>query len=510
MKSLVIVEDEPYMADFLINYIDWGRISIRVEGVADNGRDGLELIRKFRPDIVITDIKMPGTDGLTMIKSMKRDGIGSKIVILSSHSEFHMVKEAFTLGVSDYILKTELDEETLTRVMVKLINSISFGEKNSVTAKDLQYKRDKVKAFVFGTEKMSECNLRLRICEKGLSAAVIRLLDYEAVLKAEWNMESELLRYGLMNVLEELLDNESSGEIFQTKNDELVMLISDTDEKNSDEKTAAAVQRVCKSIESVFGFATCAGFSGFTNSSQELKGLFKSASLAADFTFVYGRSEPLSYGRIRTRLAEPGKINTNEAIAVFSSALERYDFDAAARAAEEYMRGEPFGGRLDDLYEFCDMLCLEISRLQKQLLFDKTIRSGYKKIIRTGTLDELRGYIKEELQRLSEEANENVALVPRVKRYIDENYFKKISLESIADSFGVGYQKLSREFKKKTGKSLKKYLTEIRMNEAMRLIESSEYMLYEIAEMVGYANYENFSRMFYNYFKKWPKEIERP
>lgn len=143
-------------------------------------------------------------------------------------------------------------------------------------------------------------------------------------------------------------------------------------------------------------------------------------------------------------------------------------------------------------------------------MFENTIRSEYKKIMSVGTLNELKIFIRQELLKLSKTANENVALIPRVKKYIDENYYKKISLESISEKFNVGYQKLSREFKKKTGVDLKKYLTEVRMKEAMRLIENSEYMLYEIAEMVGYANYENFSRIFYSYFKKWTKEIERP
>ena len=143
-------------------------------------------------------------------------------------------------------------------------------------------------------------------------------------------------------------------------------------------------------------------------------------------------------------------------------------------------------------------------------MFENTIRSKYKKIMSVGTLNELKSLIKQELYKLSEVENENVALIPRVKKYIDDNYYKKISLEYISEKFNVGYQKLSREFKRKTGVGLKKYIIEVRMNEAMRLIVSSEYMLYEIAEMVGYANYENFSRVFYAYFKKWPKEIERP
>lgn len=64
MIRLVIVEDEPYMADYLTNYIDWSKINIKIEAVSDNGADGLAVIRELCPDIVITDIKMPQMDGL--------------------------------------------------------------------------------------------------------------------------------------------------------------------------------------------------------------------------------------------------------------------------------------------------------------------------------------------------------------------------------------------------------------------------------------------------------------
>lgn len=508
MIRLVIVEDEPYMADYLTNYIDWSKINIKIEAVSDNGADGLAVIRELCPDIVITDIKMPQMDGLTMIKNIISEGIDCKIVILSSYSEFHIVKEAFKLGITDYILKAELDEETINRVFVKLINSIAFEKKNLDEAKRMKYKRDRIKAFIVGTEKISDCDISLRIKEKNLSVAVIKLLDYATVLKDDWNMEDELLKYGLLNVMEELLENEHTGEVTLMKEDEFAVIISDAKESNSDKRTREIVKSMCRNIENVFGFSACSGWCGFEDSGRELKKLYDNAKCAVDYTFVYGHGEPLNYNDIKNKTAN--KVNVEELILSFSSVINKYDINTAVTLIDDCMNADVFAGQLGELHEFCDMCCLEINKMQKQLMFENTIRSKYKKIMSIGTLNELKSLIKQELYKLSEVENENVALIPRVKKYIDDNYYKKISLEYISEKFNVGYQKLSREFKRKTGVGLKKYIIEVRMNEAMRLIVSSEYMLYEIAEMVGYANYENFSRVFYAYFKKWPKEIERP
>ena len=510
MIRLVIIEDEPYMADYLTNYIDWKKNNIEVEAVSDNGVDGLAVIRELRPDIVITDIKMPKMDGITMIKNVISEGIDCKFVILSSYSEFHIVKEAFKLGISDYILKAELDEEAINRVFVKLINSIEFEKKSLDETKRISYKMDRVKAYIIGTEKMSDCDVILRIREQNLSVVVIKLLDYTTVLQEDWNMENELLKYGLLNVMEELLENEHTGEVTLMGEDEFVVIISDTAEKNSKERTQSIAKSICRNIETVFGFSACSGWCGFEDSGQALKKLYDNARCAVDYTFIYGRKEPLNYHDIEKNLQISSKVNVEELILSFSSAVNKYDINAASELIDEYMREEVFSGQYGELCEFCDMCCLEINKMQKQLMLENTIRKEYKKIMSTGTLEELKRLIKRELSELSEIENENVALIPRVKKYIDDNYFKKISLEYISEKFNVGYQKLNREFKRKTGVGLKKYIIEVRMNEAMRLITSSEYMLYEIAEMVGYANYENFSRVFYSYFKKWPKEIERP
>lgn len=100
-------------------------------------------------------------------------------------------------------------------------------------------------------------------------------------------------------------------------------------------------------------------------------------------------------------------------------------------------------------------------------------------------------------------------IIFKIQKYVKKNFSKNITLESIASEFDIDYKKLSRRFLKQTGISLKKYIIEVRMQEAMHLITQTDYFLHEIANMVGYSNYESFSRSFYNYFGKWPKAVSR-
>lgn len=100
-------------------------------------------------------------------------------------------------------------------------------------------------------------------------------------------------------------------------------------------------------------------------------------------------------------------------------------------------------------------------------------------------------------------------IISQVQDYIQKNFSRNITLQLLAKEFNFDYTDLSRRFQKVTGKSFRSFLTEVRLNEAMELIRTTDFKLVEISSMVGYNNYENFSRSFKKKFKKWPNEIRK-
>ena len=114
--------------------------------------------------------------------------------------------------------------------------------------------------------------------------------------------------------------------------------------------------------------------------------------------------------------------------------------------------------------------------------------------------------IKNRIINLNAKLRDESNIMTVVKNFIKNNYNRDIDLTVIANKFKINYFWLSRKFSEQFGTSFKKYLTEIRMNKSMDLINSSNYKLKEIAEMVGYYNYETFSKVFNKYFGKSPNE----
>ena len=118
MIRILIAEDEEIIRSGLLYTIDWLSMNAVVVASAATGTEGLEKIKSLRPDIVITDIKMPGMSGLDMIAEAQKEKIDFIPIVLTSYSDFNYAKSAIALRVFDYLLKP-VDEEKIKDVVLK-------------------------------------------------------------------------------------------------------------------------------------------------------------------------------------------------------------------------------------------------------------------------------------------------------------------------------------------------------------------------------------------------------
>ena len=124
MYRVVLVDDEALILRGLSTVIPWAEMGCEVVGTATNGQAGLELIRKLKPDILFTDIRMPNMDGLTMLAALGSEFPRMQTAVLTAYRDFDYARQAITLGVCRYLLKpSNLNElkETL-RIMVSRLD----------------------------------------------------------------------------------------------------------------------------------------------------------------------------------------------------------------------------------------------------------------------------------------------------------------------------------------------------------------------------------------------------
>jgi two-component system, response regulator YesN len=127
LHKLLIVDDEYFIRYGLEHTVEWEEYGIELVGSVKNGIEALEYIKKYEPDIVITDIKMPEMDGVELIRQIRKQFTGIKVIVISGYDDFEYVKESLVYGVENYILKP-INEDELSGTLVNVVDKIENEE----------------------------------------------------------------------------------------------------------------------------------------------------------------------------------------------------------------------------------------------------------------------------------------------------------------------------------------------------------------------------------------------
>lgn len=136
--NVLIVEDEMFVRIGIANCIDWESNGLKNPLQAANGKEAWEIIKNNNIDIVLTDIKMPEMDGISLIKKIREADLPVEVIVLSCLNEFELVQRAIRLGIRDYIFKPTLMPEEILAAIKKVINKIEAEQERPSTLK--QYK----------------------------------------------------------------------------------------------------------------------------------------------------------------------------------------------------------------------------------------------------------------------------------------------------------------------------------------------------------------------------------
>lgn len=124
MYQVLLVDDEPILQLGIRRMLE-GAADYQICASARNGEEALQYLQAHPVDIVMTDLKMPVMDGITLIKELKRRQLPAPVIVLSNYSDFELVREALTEGASDYVLKLDLTAQTLLKHLDKLAANLN-------------------------------------------------------------------------------------------------------------------------------------------------------------------------------------------------------------------------------------------------------------------------------------------------------------------------------------------------------------------------------------------------
>jgi two-component system response regulator YesN len=123
MYTMIVTDDENWIRERIINSINWEGIGVTIAGQASDGEEALELCKVVKPDIVLTDIRMPVISGLEFVLALRECSVNAKVIIISGYNDFSYAQKAIKLGVFDYILKP-VENNEMIEVVQKCIKQI--------------------------------------------------------------------------------------------------------------------------------------------------------------------------------------------------------------------------------------------------------------------------------------------------------------------------------------------------------------------------------------------------
>lgn len=533
--KVFLVEDEMVIRRGIKNSIDWEKEGYIFCGEASDGELAYPMIIKEKPDILITDIRMPFMDGLELCKLVKKELPNIKILILSGYDEFDYAKEAIRLGVTEYLLKPISSGKLL-----EALNGVSESIRREKEDKDLVRKymeemrenteHEKQKFFeqmIAGNLSMADALETGKKYEMNLSAGMYNLLLFRFTLGEENRKSGELLgeaEYAIEKLTERL---EYVFEFQRGVEGWAFLLMADNEEQMSER-----VKELSKDLEEIMkNYSTIAYFGGIGQPVARLRELeesFREAerALAARFTMELNRI--ISVEDIR--MAQ--NVDTLDDIEITSFG----EIEKTRTMLEKFLNN----GAEDEIDEFVDVYINELpeENLKSVLMRQYIIMDAY--IVMMSFCEKIEG-IEGEMQAQSEELKNSMKTIQTLeeiknyirmllkkiigvrdtisgRRYSDiieiakdqirKTYMSdEISLNTIASEVGMSPSYFSSIFSKEMGKTFVEYLTEIRMDRAKELLMCSSMKTSEIGYEVGYKDPHYFSYIFKKTQNCTPKEF---
>ncbi len=493
LYRLLIVEDDNNIRKGLLKII--GKMELPLESIyeAENGESALYVIGQHQPDIIITDIKMPGMSGLDFIDHVKKSGSNARFIILSGYGEFSFAQRAISYNVSEYLLKP-VKKEKLYNALIQQIKKLK--EEEEETERKLRNERKLKEYYTVIIKEMLEGYQSLNDIELILSSAGITLR------KTGFSIYS-LYCKARIDVVDDFLDqnSESLNICFKyvNRHSHIVCL------SNTDMAEHAALRTLLNKKIPPLALANkitiYCGLSEWTNMIAKLPELIKEAEKALDFRLLSNSSQVFQYAEIKKQTK-------------LKPALNAYYEEIANAVDREDTSGLNTG--IDRLFNFLQSLSpLTPSLLKNSIAYYflyylpsekqdlsvnsiNTIEDIYQQ---SDTLLDFRMNIKKMLNTICINEKEDAMNLFGIKistaiKYIENNYAKNISLEDVAGHINANASYFSKTFKKDTGMYFSDYLQKIRIEKSKSLLMQPRYKIYEVAENVGFMDEKYFFKVF--------------
>jgi two-component system, response regulator YesN len=509
MNKVILVDDEMYFRKGLRNLINWENCGFKVVGEAANGEDALRMIHDVKPDLIITDIRMPVLDGIGLIRqAIEKEAVQSKFIIISGHSDFKYAQQALRYGVHDFVLKP-IDQDEIELTLKLLSNTLDEQKKLHEQMMEEQAKKMFNQLLLGKIEKNDDSMGLLNLLSLGKPKEFFYILievngipyepnidHVERVTQVKLTLKDVI--YDICNKeeriwLQEISPNSIGGLITSNHLARFQMDIRKFINWVNHELTKRVTEDLTIYVGKAVPSLIC------------LKESYTSVDGAQQHKYANNESGIIFFEDIVNKPINSTELDES----VFQLLIEKIEEDSTASiviALEEMFKSLVTNklsknAVLSSLTSFVHSILRIIKKMGGDPSSLQTSKIVYILSNYNLTLVQLKeliiGFVvecKEEICNLRKQTANGEA--HKIKQYIDLHYHENISLKTIASKFFMNPVYLGQLFKKSYGIYFKDYLLQVRINEAKKQLRQSEKRIYEIAESIGFNNTDYFVTIF--------------
>ena len=518
---VILVDDKPLVLRSLKETVDWSKLDCTVAGEAMDGVEAVELMNSITPDIVVSDIKMPGMDGLQLTEHIKSRFPGTKVIIITGYQEFDYAKKAISLGVIDLVLKP-IDNSSLMKVLEKAIDQIVKAREqqeynNRLIRENVHYRdqyssvQDKLRSrFLYNllqgyeadesTYSSGLVNLRMDAGRYYITITRVRSANKEIRLetmrKIMETLDSMKSIYGI-----QLIDTEIDGDMVV-----LFKFDRKTSVRNAKYNIKKLYDEVGRKLSSYTETKFCCVVSHMIKDVNLLKWGYKQAVEVLNSSYFSTRSDVLFVDK-ETISGNTGSFSIIEDLDKFYRSIDvsgaeelREDIDTLVNKIVESSGGAEF--RIKCLLS---EVCITLSRhyltwVVKKNEYQTAVNRLLDEIDNINTLEDAQKYLNSYIGMIKENLEKDTSgyssLVKDALKFIKQNFARDISLEAASEYINANPSYLSRLLKKETGRSFVEIVTQMRIDTAKYLLLQPGSRIMEVCAHVCYSNYAYFYQLF--------------
>lgn len=506
MKRVLIVDDESIVRVALRSLADWEKYGFTVVRDCMGGLQAVEYMKENPVELLITDMKMPGMDGLKLISHLKDMGLLPVTVVLSGYNEFELVREAFRLGVYDYMLKGDLNQRVLEELLDKVNRQYFKGQDSG-----------RPDMALGDMDPMDMGLAAINLPKDGRYGIILfEVVDFKRQsMRFADNVEEEMSR-PMLDLARQIPRLAAKGGIIKVYPSQFLMYYRVTDPVQYPSGILSLVRQIQKVWRDYMNLETQAAISGIVDYrdigqalDQDIR-LLKWSALAGE----YAMCAAWDFEGYLSVMEEK-----KQGCQAFMTALFSGDKVASAQEKDRLLSTINTMDMQSATQECLHILCqladqFHVYENEFSTLLPERV-NYFEKISRLTQVKELElwmnnyfRWVSDYLENCREDRQEDV--IPRARHFIADNYASpEMTLKSTADYVGLNEKYFSTRFTKETGMTFSTYLTSVRLEKAKRLMESTDLKMYEISDRVGYHNVEHFNRMFKKTYGISPRDYKR-